>query len=105
MLSERQWEVVTAHGGEQGVQKWLKGDFDLIFMDLQMPRMDGLEATRLIRQHEAGSGARIPIIALTAHVRLEDRELCWAAGMDDFLSKPIKREKIQSLVARHLADK
>jgi len=70
-------------------------DFDLVLMDCQMPEMDGLEATRRVRAHEATLGSRIPIIALTANAMVGDREACLQAGMDDFLSKPFQRSELK----------
>jgi two-component system sensor histidine kinase/response regulator len=63
--------------------------FDLILMDVQMPAMDGLEATAAIRAQEKGTGAHIPIITMTAHAMQRDRERCLAAGVDGYVSKPI----------------
>jgi len=76
--------------------------FDLIFMDCQMPEMDGFEATARIRALEAGTGRHLPIIAMTAHAMVEDRDRCLAAGMDDYLTKPIRREILLQGVARWL---
>ncbi len=76
--------------------------YDLILMDVRMPGIDGLEATRRIRAAEQASGARrTPIIALTANAFPEHREACLAAGMDGFLSKPLDREKLAALLSGH----
>jgi signal transduction histidine kinase/ActR/RegA family two-component response regulator len=93
MLAKMRHTVVCAHDGQEAVET-LAADrrFDVVLMDLQMPRMGGFEATQAIRQAEAAGGlARIPIIALTAHAMKGDDERCLAAGMDDYLSKPIDR--------------
>jgi CheY-like chemotaxis protein len=68
--------------------------FDLILMDVQMPEMDGFEATGIIRAREKPSGARLPIIAMTAHAMKGDEERCLAAGMDGYVSKPIQVERL-----------
>ncbi len=93
---------VVAHG-RQAVEALGKESYDLVFMDCQMPEVDGYEATRIIRQQEAeaGDGARrTPIIALTAHAMDGDREFCIAAGMDDYASKPFTPPQIQALIER-----
>ncbi len=74
--------------------------YDLILMDCQMPEMDGFSAARAIRQAEAGSGRRIPIIAMTAHAMQGDRDACLAAGMDDYVSKPVRWPELHGLLAR-----
>jgi PAS domain S-box-containing protein len=83
--------VFVACNGLETVEKHGSGDFDLILMDVQMPEMDGLEATRLIRKSEQGTGRRIPIIAMTASAFKKDKEVCLAAGMDAYVSKPISK--------------
>jgi signal transduction histidine kinase len=74
--------------------------FDLVMMDWQMPELDGLEATRLIRRHEAHVGGHIPIIGITANALVGDRERCLAAGMDDFLSKPFQLQELRAVLER-----
>src|SRR5262249_26548713 len=84
--------VTIAENGQEAVETLENGEFDLILMDVQMPKMDGLEATATIRMKERTSGARIPIIALTAHALNGDRERCIEAGMDGYVSKPLSRK-------------
>ncbi|UFS70038.1 response regulator [Geomonas sp. RF6] len=98
----RQGHMVTIVGnGEEAVSVWKnEGDFDLVLMDVQMPVMDGLQATRAIRELESGGPVRTPIVAMTAYVLKEDREKCRAAGMDDYLSKPFKAQEVMGVLDR-----
>jgi len=95
-------EAVLAESGLQALRAFEEIEFDLILMDMQMPGMDGLETTRKIRQMETESrrAQRTPISAVTANSSDRDRELCLAAGMDDFLSKPIRLDDLESLITR-----
>ena len=79
-----------------------KGRYDLIIMDVQMPRMDGITATRHIRQKEKTTGGHIPIIAMTAHAYREDEERCLAAGMDGYSPKPLDLEKGREVIMSFL---
>ncbi|NVN89741.1 MAG: response regulator [Desulfuromonadales bacterium] len=92
--------ITLVENGEEAVQTWLKaaGSYDLIFMDVQMPVMDGFQATRRIRERESSQGGHIPIIAMTAYAMAEDRERCREAGMDDYISKPFQPQDIQSML-------
>jgi len=102
ILEKRGHRVVVASNGKEAIEK-LEGErFDLVLMDVQMPEMDGLEATRQIRNAEFGMG-NIPIVAMTAHAMKEDRERCLAAGMDDYLSKPVNAEELFTVIEK-LAD-
>jgi two-component system, sensor histidine kinase and response regulator len=89
LARRRGWRITTVENGQEVLDLLEHEDFDLILMDVQMPELDGLEATRRIRQREAAAGGHVPILGLTAHARLEDRDNCLAAGMDDYLSKPL----------------
>ena len=93
-------EVVLAVDGAEALAVLEKRRFDLVLMDVQMPVMDGLEATRRIRQDIAG-GARIPIVGLTASALKEQVEACRAAGMDDVIAKPIERERLEAMLERY----
>jgi two-component system sensor histidine kinase/response regulator len=95
--------IVAAHGAE-ALRKWKAERFDLIFMDVQMPEMDGLEATTRIREGERLRGTRTPIVAMTAHAMTGDRERCLAAGMDDYISKPIQRKTLTTMLSRYFAE-
>ena len=85
--------------GRKAVEAWEGGEYDFIFMDVQMPVLDGLAAATLIREKEVARGGHVPIIALTAHAMPEDRQQCIDAGMDDYLSKPIDLEKLLALLS------
>ncbi len=91
--------VTLAANGVEAVAKWREEKFDLVLMDVQMPELDGFEATRSIRDYER-NGARTPIIAMTAHAMTGDRERCLEAGMDDYVSKPVRRETLHAAIAR-----
>jgi PAS domain S-box-containing protein len=100
LLKKRRHEVTVADDGRQAVELVRRSEFDVVLMDVQMPEMDGLEATRLIRQMEASRGRRIPIIAVTAHTMEEDRQRCLDAGMDDYVRKPIDPEELEAAIER-----
>ncbi len=87
-------EVTIANNGIATIQAWGRGDFDLILMDLQMPDMDGISATKIIRQREMETGEHIPIIAMTAHALAGDRQRCLEAGMDGYVSKPVRQKDL-----------
>lgn len=93
-------KVTVVSNGKEALDQLEKSSFDLILMDCQMPQMDGYQATGIIRERESESTARIPIIALTANARKEDKEKCLAAGMDDYLSKPFKMEELRDIVKK-----
>ncbi len=91
--------VDVALDGAEGVEKYKSGHYVAIFMDCQMPVMDGYEATRVIRKLEAGN-SHIPIIAVTANAMKGDKEKCLACGMDDYISKPLRPHDLQEAVSR-----
>ena len=99
LLEEAGCLVDVASNGRQAVSQWEDGEYDLLLMDCQMPELDGFEATREIRKRET-AGERVPIIAITANVLDKDRVHCFAAGMDDFLSKPLRLDQLQDAVSR-----
>jgi CheY-like chemotaxis protein len=98
MLEKRGHAVVITSNGREAVEKLEGESFDLILMDVQMPEMNGFEATRLIRDREQADGGHIPIVAMTAHAMKGDREKCLAAGMDDYISKPIREADLFSVI-------
>ena len=91
---------ILAVNGEEAVAKWSEGNVDVILMDVQMPGMDGFEATRRIRGKEAATGSHVPVIAMTAHAMSGDRERCFEAGMDDYLSKPVTKSALEQALSR-----
>ncbi|MDP2958959.1 MAG: ATP-binding protein [Longimicrobiales bacterium] len=101
-MLETDGHTVTVVGtGREALDALAGASFDLALMDVQMPDMDGLEAARAQREREAVGGERIPIVALTAHAMSGDRERCLAAGMDGYLSKPLRLADLRSALARH----
>jgi len=99
ILIEKQGHtVLPAENGIQAIDVLMREPVDLVLMDLQMPKMDGLEATAEIRRRENYTGRHLPIVALTAHAMSGDRERCLAAGMDAYLSKPIQVEELRRLL-------
>ncbi|MEI6327691.1 MAG: response regulator [Pseudanabaena sp. ELA645] len=99
LLKKFGYHVDVASNGLEAVQRILQQSYDLVLMDMQMPEMDGLTATRLIRQDRT-----IPkqpqIVAMTANVLPEDRQLCFDAGMNDYLSKPIQHEELLRILSQ-----
>ena len=103
LLEKRGHHVVVATNGREALEALEKESFDLVFMDVQMPEMDGMEATAVIRENEKGRDCHQTIIALTAHAMKGDRERCLAAGMDGYLSKPIRREELDEILNHYVA--
>jgi len=102
-LEKLGYRVDVARNGRDAVDAWATGHFDLILMDCQMPVLDGYEAAREIRKRES-AGQRIPIVALTAHAMKGHDLECKAAGMDDCITKPLDRERLQGCLNRYLGD-
>jgi PAS domain S-box-containing protein len=102
LLEKQGHTVVTANNGREAldVLERLNWKVDLILMDVQMPEMDGYQATAAIREHENEAGGHLPIVAMTAHALDRDRERCLAAGMDAYLTKPIQIDKLYELLER-----
>ena len=101
MLRQLGHDVAMVGNGREAVERQSENPFDLIVMDVWMPEMDGLEACRKIRENESTTGGgRTPIIALTAHAIRGDRDACIAAGMDEYLTKPIRRQTLVEAIHR-----
>ena len=94
LLEKRDHEVTVVNNGREALAALEKDDFDVVLMDVQMPQVDGFEATALIREREKTTGRHIPIIAMTAHAMKGDRQRCLAAQMDGYVAKPIKAEEL-----------
>lgn len=103
LLEKRGHSVVVAGNGREALENLAREAFDVVLMDVQMPEMDGFEATRRIRERERGTGNHVPIVAMTAHAMKGDRERCLAEGMDGYISKPLRPselfESVESLAA------
>ncbi len=102
MLKKMGHETTVACNGRDACAALEKASYDLVFMDVQMPEVDGLAATRKIREHEKETAAHIPIIAMTAHAMKGDKERCLQAGMDDYLTKPVSSAQMEETMARVL---
>jgi two-component system sensor histidine kinase/response regulator len=103
LLERRGHRVTVTANGREAVEALANQTFDLVLMDLQMPKMDGFEATAVIREREMHDGGHIPIIALTANAMKGDRERCLAARMDGYLSKPIVPQELDEILETYLA--
>jgi CheY-like chemotaxis protein len=101
MLETRGHQVVATTNGKEALAALQKDTYDLVLMDVQMPEMDGLEATRAIRGLEQRTGFHQQIIALTAHAMIGDRERCLEAGMDGYLTKPLRPQELDLLLASY----
>jgi len=105
LLEKRGHRVTVAGNGREALDALVKDSFDLVFMDVQMPEMDGFEATAGIREKEKGTARHQIVIALTAHAMKSDRERCLAGGMDDYLSKPIRPQELDKILEKYLASR
>ena len=103
VLERRGYKVTTVGDGRAAIEVLARDHFDAVLMDIQMPEMDGLEATIAIRNKEKSTGGHIPIIAMTAHVLNGDQEQCLSAGMDGYISKPIRTDEMYTTIERVIA--
>jgi CheY-like chemotaxis protein len=100
LLEKQGHKVHTVANGIEAVTEVEKQDFDLVLMDVQMPEMDGVDATKAIRLREKQTRKHVSIVAVTAHAMAADREICLAAGMDGYISKPMKKQDLLSTIER-----
>lgn len=100
VLQKQGHSSVVANNGREAIETWEKQPFDAILMDVMMPEMDGLVATEEIRKREQTTGRHIPIIAITANAMVGDREKCLAAGMDEYISKPVDVTRLYEVLTR-----
>jgi two-component system sensor histidine kinase/response regulator len=98
LLEKHGYLVSVAGDGREALAALESQSFDMVLMDVQMPGMDGFEATAVIRQQEHLSGKHLPIIAMTAHALKGDQERCLAAGMDGYVSKPIRSKELYRII-------
>ncbi|HKT12110.1 MAG TPA: response regulator [Terriglobia bacterium] len=104
LLEKRGIAVIPVGNGKEALADLEKQPFDLVLMDVQMPEMNGFEATALIRKKEELTGDHLPIIALTAHALKGDEERCRAAGMDDYVAKPVRFPNLLAAIQRLLPE-
>jgi signal transduction histidine kinase/CheY-like chemotaxis protein/HPt (histidine-containing phosphotransfer) domain-containing protein len=104
LLTKEGHHVDVAGDGQEALEHWEQSHYDLVLMDVQMPELDGLEATKSIRARESITGRHTPIIAMTAYALKGDRERCLEAGMDDYVAKPIRRHELFAAIDRVVAD-
>jgi signal transduction histidine kinase/DNA-binding response OmpR family regulator len=105
LLEKRGYSVTVVSNGQAAVEAFQTGAFELVLMDIQMPGMDGFQATAAIREREKLTGGRIPIVAMTAHALVGDQERCLASGMDGYVSKPFRTSELFATLERMLGDK
>ena len=105
LMEKHGHSVVVANNGKAAIAALASQEFDVVLMDVEMPEMDGLEATAVIRVKERQAGKHVPIIAMTAHAMKGDRERCLEAGMDDYVSKPIRAQKLFETLESVLQDR
>jgi CheY-like chemotaxis protein len=105
LLEKRGYSVTVAPNGQAAVEAFQTGGFELVLMDIQMPGMDGFEATTAIREREKLIGGHIPIVAMTAHALVGDQERCIASGMDGYVSKPIRTSELFAVIEKMLSNK
>jgi two-component system, sensor histidine kinase and response regulator len=101
LLTKRGHQVTVAGDGNAAVAAFDRGEFDLVLMDIQMPELDGFQATAEIRRRQSNATKRVPIVALTAHAMSGDRERCLAAGMDSYLTKPINPADLDEMLSMY----
>jgi len=102
MLKQSNYLLDFAEDGQKAVELWEQGEYDLVLMDIQMPRLNGFEATLVIREKERIRGGHTPIVAMTAHAGKEDEKRCLDAGMDSYISKPIDFKKNLKVIGESL---
>ncbi len=105
LLEKQGYVMVSAQNGREALERYQAEPFDLVLSDVRMPEMDGVALTDALRRLEATTGAHVPIIGITAHVKKGDREQCLAAGMDGFVSKPILPRVLFAEIERVLASR
>jgi len=105
ILGHLNFQIDVARDGREAVDMWEGGGYDAIVMDVQMPKLDGLAATRMIREKERSRGGHIPIVAMTGHASAEDADRCIRAGMDGCITKPVDIVKAAAVLHRLLDEK